>query len=138
MTIETQGMTPLIQVLDMQKSLAFYCDLLGFELIDKAGPPDDIGWVMLKLNETFLMLNTQYEMHDRPATPDGQRCETHRDTCFYFMCVDSDDVYDHIVQHGIKIDKPTVAPYGMKQLYFTDPDGYNICFQSIVPVSDHK
>jgi len=24
---------------------------------------------------------------------------------------------------------PKVAPYGMRQLYFSDPDGYLICFQ---------
>jgi len=23
----------------------------------------------------------------------------------------------------------TVAPYGMKQMYLADPDGYGICFQ---------
>ena len=61
MAIETQGMTTLIQVYDMQKSLEFYCGILGFELLDKAGPANDIGWAMLKLNEVYLMLNTQYE-----------------------------------------------------------------------------
>jgi hypothetical protein len=30
---------------------------------------------------------------------------------------------------GVKCDPPEVAPYGMKQLYFHDPDGYGICFQ---------
>ena len=25
--------------------------------------------------------------------------------------------------------EPRVAPYGMKQLYLSDPDGYNLCFQ---------
>jgi hypothetical protein len=27
------------------------------------------------------------------------------------------------------IEKPKIAPYGMKQMYLTDPDGYGICFQ---------
>jgi catechol 2,3-dioxygenase-like lactoylglutathione lyase family enzyme len=27
------------------------------------------------------------------------------------------------------IDPPRTAPYGMKQLYVRDPDGYEICFQ---------
>ena len=132
MKIEIQGLTPLLQVYDMQSSLAFYCDVLGFELLEKAGPPDDIGWVMLKLNKSYLMLNTLYEMADRPQTPDMQRFQSHQDTCLYFMCEDPDRVYDHIIQNGIKADKPAVAPYGMKQLYFSDPDGYSICFQSPV------
>jgi hypothetical protein len=27
------------------------------------------------------------------------------------------------------VKEPKVAPYGMKQLYVRDPDGYNLCFQ---------
>jgi hypothetical protein len=30
---------------------------------------------------------------------------------------------------GIQVEAPVVAPYGMKQLYLKDPDGYTICFQ---------
>ena len=133
MAVEIQGMTALIQVFDMQKSLEFYCGILGFELVEKAGPADDIGWVMLRLNEVWLMLNTQYEMHDRPQTPDGERVKAHSDTCFYFLCPDPDRIYDHIIQNGIAAEKPRIAPYGMKQLYFSDPDGFFLCFQS--PVS---
>lgn len=131
MAIKTNGMTPLIQVYDMQVSLSFYCGFLGFELIEKAGPEEDIGWVMLELNNTYLMLNTQYEMPDRPEEPDAARREAHRDTCFYFMCDDADDIYSQLVQK-LNISRPTLAPYGMKQLYMTDPDGYSICFQSAI------
>jgi hypothetical protein len=48
------------------------------------------------------------------------------------MCADPDEVYEHIIQNGIAAEKPKIAPYGMKQLYFSDPDGYGICFQSAV------
>ena len=30
---------------------------------------------------------------------------------------------------GLNIAPPKVAPYGMKQLYPRDPDGYCLCFQ---------
>jgi hypothetical protein len=30
---------------------------------------------------------------------------------------------------GIEAREPAVAPYGMKQLYLKDPDGYELCFQ---------
>jgi glyoxylase I family protein len=30
---------------------------------------------------------------------------------------------------GIDVSDPFVRDYGMKQLYFKDPDGYEICFQ---------
>ena len=31
-----------------------------------------------------------------------------------------------------EVKEPKVAPYGMKQLYLTDPDGYLLCFQWLV------
>jgi catechol 2,3-dioxygenase-like lactoylglutathione lyase family enzyme len=61
-----KGMTPLIMAFDMAKSLHFYCDLLGFKLIQFAGPTDDIGWAQLKPGEIELMLNTMYERDNRP------------------------------------------------------------------------
>jgi glyoxylase I family protein len=137
MAVETRGMTTLIQVFDMKKSLEFYCGILGFELLETAGPADDIGWVILKLNEVYLMLNTQYEMPGRPQNADPERIKAHGDTCFYFMCVDPDDIYEQIIKNGIAAEKPEIAPYGMKQLYFSDPDGYRICFQSAVSPVNH-
>ena len=132
MAIDTEGMTTLIQVYDMRRSLEFYCGILGFEILDKAGPPEDIGWVLMKLNGVYLMLNTQYEMPERPPEPDRERFKAHGDTCLYFMCADPDAIYEQITQKGIVAEKPKIAPYGMKQLYFLDPDGYGICFQSAI------
>jgi hypothetical protein len=35
----------------------------------------------------------------------------------------------NISSHGLKIKEPKIAPYMMEQLWFTDPDGYGLCFQ---------
>jgi hypothetical protein len=37
MEINMRGLCPLIQVFDMDNSLRFYCDLLGFEIVGKGG-----------------------------------------------------------------------------------------------------
>jgi hypothetical protein len=29
----------------------------------------------------------------------------------------------------VQAEPPKVAPYGMKQLYASDPDGFGVCFQ---------
>ncbi len=36
MAIPIQGMTTLLQVFDMPTSLAFYCDVLGFEVFNSS------------------------------------------------------------------------------------------------------
>ena len=129
MPIEIDGMTPLIQVFDMSTSLGFYRDVLGFDVVQDSGNGDDSSWVWLRLNGTDLMLNDQYEPGSVPATPPAERTRWHDDTCLYFGCDDPDAAYRYLISKGVDCSPPKVAPYGMKQLYVSDPDNYNLCFQ---------
>jgi len=137
MALNIRGMTPLLQVFDMAASLNFYCEVLGFEIVatDSNTIAPNHNWVWLRLADTDLMLNTAYEYDKRPAVPDGVRINSHRDTCLYFGAPDVDAVYEYLVSRGIKVNKPKIAPYGMKQLYLRDPDGFGLCFQWKVEVA---
>jgi catechol 2,3-dioxygenase-like lactoylglutathione lyase family enzyme len=132
MPIDMRGVCPLIQVYDMPTSIRFYRDVLGFEVAENAKPvaTDDFGWCLLKAsNGTEIMLNTAYDYGERPELPDPARIAAHGDTCLYIGCPDVDAAYRHIREKGLAINEPKVAPYGMKQLYLTDPDGFGVCFQ---------
>ncbi len=130
MAIDIKGMTLLLSVFDMPTSLAFYRDKLGFELVHDSGQGDDSGWVMLKAgDDATIMLNTAYDDDVRPAAPDAAHIAVHRDTCIYFACPDPDAAYKYLKEKGIDLNPPEIAPYGMKQLYLNDPDGYTLCFQ---------
>lgn len=135
MGIEIRGMAPLLSVFDMPTSLNFYCRALGFDLVahDAKTAPDS-DWVWLRRGETELMLNTAYDRNRRPPIPDGSRIAAHQDVCLYFGCPDVDRAYADLKALGVKSKEPKVAPYGMKQLYLSDPDGYQVCFQW--PVKD--
>jgi glyoxylase I family protein len=125
--MEVQYLCPLIQVFDMQTSLKFYCEILGFTVHQSAGENPD--WVWLKWNDTDLMLNTAYETPFRPDQPDNARVAAHEDTILFFGCPDVQRAYDTLLSKGVKLNPPALASYGMMQLYFSDPDGYGICFQ---------
>jgi glyoxylase I family protein len=88
-----------------------------------------VNWVMLELGAATIMLNTAYDPEDVPKAPDTPRWSGHQDTCLYFACPDVDEAYEELVARGLKTGPPKVARYGMKQLYLTDPDGFEICFQ---------
>lgn len=76
------------------------------------------------------MLNSAYEDDYRPAKPDPSRMQAHQvDTVLCFGCKDVDAAYEFIKAKGISAAEPKKAPYGMRQLYFQDPDGYGLCFQ---------
>jgi uncharacterized glyoxalase superfamily protein PhnB len=129
MAISIESMTPLIQVFNMPRALAFYRDLLGFKIVGDSGDGDESSWVWLRLNNSDLMLNDQYEPGNVPDAPPPERVEWHRDTCLFFGCPDVDAAYQHLTAKGIELEPPKVAPYGMKQLYLRDPDNYGLCFQ---------
>ena len=130
MTIEVRGVCVLLQVFDMPTSVRFYRDVLGFEVVQtSAREGDQFDWGLLRLGEAQLMLNTAYEQEYRPEKPDTSVIAAHDDTCLYFGCPDVDAAYRHLLDHGVEVKEPQVAPYGMKQLYVRDPDGYGLCFQ---------
>jgi catechol 2,3-dioxygenase-like lactoylglutathione lyase family enzyme len=120
----------MVQVFDMARSLAFYRDVLGFQVVAQSSPGDEFDWGLLRRDGIELMLNTAYEKQERPPAPDPARVAAHRDTAFFFGCSDVDAAYADLRARTVAVAEPKVAAYGMKQLWLTDPDGYTICLQS--------
>jgi hypothetical protein len=75
------------------------------------------------------MLNTAYEYDKRPSAADPRRTATHGDTGLFFGTPDVDAVYTHLRAKGIDVKEAKIAPYGMKQLFLLDTDGFGLCFQ---------
>jgi glyoxylase I family protein len=131
MSVNIRGMAPLLQVFDMPTAIHFYRDVLGFKVNATSQPDrgDDVGWAGLSFKGTEIMLNTAYDEGERPPKPDAARVAAHGDTCLYFGCEELDEAYQHLIAHGVRARPAQVAPYGMRQLYTQDPDGYGVCFQ---------
>ena len=138
MSINVEGVAPLIQVFDMPRALRFYRDLLGFALVGQSEPGDDCNWAMLRLDDATVMLNTAYDPGTRPAEPDAGRVSAHQDTILFFGCRDLDACHAHLVAKGIAAEPPKTAPYGMRQVFLTDPDGFGLCFQWPADPSSHE
>jgi catechol 2,3-dioxygenase-like lactoylglutathione lyase family enzyme len=131
MGLRIGGFATLLQVFDMPTSLAFYRDVLGFDVVSDVPQDGRCDWVMLKRHESELMLNTAYEADARPAAPDRQRIAAHADTALFFDCENVEIAYDYLHQRGVAVNQPIITDYGMKQLYLKDPDGYEICLQHL-------
>jgi uncharacterized glyoxalase superfamily protein PhnB len=128
MSIQARKVTPLLQVYDMRRSVAWYRDKLGFQVLETYEPGGHLYWAMLKLGDSVLMLNAKYEDEDRPAT-EPPIPEAHKDFTLYFDCADVDAAYAHVSAKGIKAAPPEVTYYKMKQLTVSDPDGFRLVFQ---------
>jgi catechol 2,3-dioxygenase-like lactoylglutathione lyase family enzyme len=136
MPLDIRGVCPYFEVYDMPTSLRFYIDQMGFTLVGHSphrggDDPYRYHWVSLRLGTAEIMLNSVYEFdEERPTREEHLRQRGPRDACLFFGCPDVDGAYAELLARGVKIDRePKVAPYGMKQMYFHDPDGFGLCFQ---------
>jgi catechol 2,3-dioxygenase-like lactoylglutathione lyase family enzyme len=136
--IAIRGLCPLLQVFDMPTSLRFYRDVLGFAEVSKSGEGDDVHWAWLRHGDAEVMLNTAYDDGQRPPTPDATRVAAHADTSLFMGCQDLESAYTYLASQGVKAQPPRVAPYGVKQLFATDPDGYELCFQWPVEETERR
>jgi glyoxylase I family protein len=129
MKLQIQSLTPLLMVYDMRRSVAFYRDVLGFEVLEDWEPDGHLYWAMLKLGDAVLMLNADYEDDKRPPEP-GPLIE-HKLT-LYFACRDVDAAYAQLRDLRCDAKEPVNTHYGMRQVFLRDPDGFSLCLQQRV------
>ena len=120
-----------MQVFDMRLSVAWYRDMLGFEVLQTHEPDGHLHWAMLKLGDAVLMLNAKYE-DDAQLSMRAVRVEGHSDLTLYFDCPNVDQAYEHMLAKRLRRGPPGDRYYGMKQVTVADPDGYELCFQQPV------
>ena len=128
------SMTPLLQVFDMPRAVAFYRDKLGFAIVEHSPEIETsegrlFHWCRLRRDGVELMLNTAYDTGDRPAERDEALWAGHGHTTLFVNCTELDALRDDLRARGLDIAPPQVAYYGMRQIEVTDPDGYGLCFQ---------
>ncbi len=116
-------LVPLLAVQDIQRSVEFYRDRLGFKLTGEADNEGKMFWCRMERGGSAIMLQ-QAEDEDGPAKGRG------RGVSLYFICDDADAVYLELISRGLQLNPPSVAYYGMKQVVVPEPDGYYLCFES--------
>lgn len=115
---------PLLAVRDLQRSVAFYRDQLGFAVVGHDGvAAGAMRWCRVERDGASLMLQ------QAGATGDGEKSRG-GGISLYFVCDDVDALHKELLTRGLRLEEPRVAYYGMKQLEVPEPDGYSICFES--------
>ena len=119
-----RDLVPMLSVSDMSKSIAFYKDALGFEVIDKY--VDEAGkmwWCMMRSSDVELMLTLCGEEIDSPAHRKARGT-----IIFYFYPDDVMSLYESAKTKGYAVGQTRVTFYNMKEFELTDPDGHTLWF----------
>ena len=113
---------PFFGVTDMQQSLKFYMEGLGFTMKNKWIDEGKLRWCWLELGDAALMLQ-EFRKEWVPESKLGVGVS------ICFMCEDAIAIYREVTARGVEAKRPFVG----NRLWVTDivdPDGYKLSFES--------
>jgi lactoylglutathione lyase len=117
---------PFFGVTDIEASLRFYIDGLGFTIKYRWAPDGRIRWCWLERDGVALMLQ-EFWKDGRPGGAPSGTLGNGMSVCF--MCEDAIAVYHEALARGLS----PARPYVGNRLWvtsFVDPDGYRLDFES--------
>jgi lactoylglutathione lyase len=127
-----QYATPFYMVSNMEASLKFYTDGLGFTIKNTWTPRGKIEWCWLQREGGSLMLQ---EFRASGSDPFLSGDKPGAGVSIWFQCGDSLTLYHEFIGNGIKVQEPFVGN-GLWDVKVTDPDGYNLHFESPTDVPE--
>jgi lactoylglutathione lyase len=113
---------PFFMVRDIEVSLRFYVEGLGFTMTKKWTPRDKIEWCWLELGNAALMLQ-EYHPGRVPANKRGEGIS------ICFQCKDAIAIYRDAKARCLQPQRPFVGN-AMWVTILHDPDGYTLDFES--------
>lgn len=122
------ALTPMLGVADIELSITFYRDVLGFAVSDQFTPEGRTKptWVRLLHGKVEIMLSG-----NAGAGTSDEAVAAHADAHLYIMTDDVLAVRDRAVSMGFSVEGPTVRFYQIKEIEITDPDGYTLVFGQV-------
>lgn len=117
---------PFLRVSDMERSIHFYVEGLGFAMRNKWIVEEKLRWCWLELGSAALMLQEfPKEGHDSwvPAGKVGEG------VTLCFTCEDATAIYREVRNRGLEASEPQVGN-AMWVTCLSDPDGYRLDFES--------
>ena len=117
---------PFFMVTDMDVSLKFYVDGLGFTLANRWEPRGRIEWCWLEHGTAAMMLQEYRSGTGHPGRPEGVLGQG---VSVCFMCADAIALYHAFLARGVEAGRPFVGN-GLWVTSVRDPDGYRLDFES--------
>jgi len=117
---------PFFGVSNIEESVRYYVDGLGFEMANRWIDDGKLRWCWLERGGAALMLQEFWKEGHHANVPEVKLGEG---VSICFICEDALALYRELRSRGIQASKPCVEN-GMWVTSLTDPDGYKLMFES--------
>ena len=118
-----KDLVPILMCDDVQHSIGFYTDVLGFQVKAREDDLGKSGWAYLTQGPVDLMLASPSYLPD-PVKVDGQYPQLQ----LYFYPDDVRRYRDTIVERGAGASPLETRAYGMLEFQVVDPSGHVLVF----------
>jgi lactoylglutathione lyase len=128
MNANVKQAVPFFMVKDIEASIKFYVEGIGFKLTNKWINNGKLEWCWLQLGGAAIMLQ-EYRPDRVPKIKTGEGVS------ICFQCEDALAIYQDVLSRGIAASDPFVGN-SMWVTVMTDPDGYKLDFESYTEVPE--
>lgn len=123
---------PFFLVSNIEASVRYYVDGLGFEKTKEWIDESKLRWCWLEHGDAAMMLQEFWNEGQQANVP-TEKLGVGVSVCF--ICEDALAIYHEVKSRGIHTAQPFVGN-GMWVVSLTDPDGYRIDFESYTDVPE--
>ena len=110
-----------IEVVNLEESIRFYCDVLGLYVGDRPPLPFPGAWLYCENNQpTIHLIGTDPGQPDRPKVPSGRL----HHICFW--TTGREEIRQRLIKHGVKFNTVVLPRVHNTQFFMQDPNGINV------------
>lgn len=118
--MSVESCIPVIPSADLEKTLRFWVDGLGFEKDREMFKEGRLVGCMLHKGSLYFWLNQRAGSPVKPEDYDGIR--------LYWTPSDLPELRQHLKRLGYQVSDIEHRDYGQTEFFLTDDDGYSHCF----------
>jgi catechol 2,3-dioxygenase-like lactoylglutathione lyase family enzyme len=131
-TANVKQAVPFFMVDDIDRSVSYYVDALGFVMTEKWEQEGKLQWCWLRIGDAALMLQEFWKKGPHSGRPEGKLGQG---VSICFLCEDALAIYRDLKSRGVEAKRPFVGN-AMWVTSVSDPDGYELYFESSTDVSE--
>ena len=124
--MELKKLTPNLMVENVNETIEYYRDVLGFELVMTVPEEGEFDWAMMSCGGVELMFQSRGSLG--AEYPPFAELEIGGSLGFYIEVAGIDELYAGLVERAEVVTEPHTTFYGMREFTIRDCNGYVLTF----------